>query len=64
MDWAADQIGMAHLMLARARLTHGRADAVGMILTEAMETAREWGAMTLVQRAGQMLRRQAADRTV
>lgn len=64
VDWAADQIGMAHLMLARARLTNSRAEAVGLILIEAMETAREWGAMTLVQRAEQMLRRQAADRTV
>lgn len=59
VDWAADQISMAHLMLARARLTHSRADAVGLILTEAMQTAREWGATTLVQRAAQMLRRQA-----
>jgi len=64
VDWAADQIGMAHLMLARARLTNSRADAVGLILTEAMETAREWGATALVQRAAQMLRRQAADRAV
>lgn len=64
VDWAADQLGMAHLMLARARLTNSRADAVGMILTEAMETAREWGAATLVQRATHMLHRQEAGRAV
>ena len=48
---AADQIGMAQLFLARARLTGGEARAVGLILAEAMETAREMGATALADRA-------------
>lgn len=60
VDWAADQIGMAHLKLAKARLTGVAAASVGLILTEAMETAREWSATALVQQAAQMLRRQEA----
>ena len=51
LDWAADQIGMAHLAMARARLTATEPRAVGLMLAEAMETAREWGAPTLMQRA-------------
>jgi hypothetical protein len=51
LEWAADQIGMAHLALAKARLTATQPRAVGMMLAEAMETAREWGAPALVQRA-------------
>lgn len=51
LDWAADQIGMAQLALARSRLTATPARAVGLMLAEAMETAREWGAPALVQRA-------------
>ena len=51
LEWVADQIGMAHLALAKARLTSTQPRAVGMILAEAMETAREWGAPALVQRA-------------
>ena len=42
---------MAHLALAKARLTGTEPRAVGMMLAEAMETAREWGAPALVQRA-------------
>lgn len=52
LDWAADQIGMAHLAMARGRLTETEPRAVGLMLAEAMETAREWGAPALVQRAG------------
>lgn len=52
LEWAADQIGMAHLALAKARLTATEPRAVGMMLAEAMETAREWGAPALIQRAG------------
>ena len=59
LEWAADQIGMAHLALAKARLTATRPRAVGMMLAEAMETAREWGAPALVQRAA-LLRLEAA----
>ena len=51
LDWAADQIGMAHLAMARGRLTKTEPRAVGLMLAEAMETAREWGAPALVQRA-------------
>ena len=51
LEWVADQIGMAHLALAKARLTATEPRAVGMMLAEAMETAREWGAPALVQRA-------------
>lgn len=51
LDWAADQIGMAHLMLARARLTGTQAQSVGMVLAEAATTAREWGATALAVRA-------------
>ena len=52
LAWAADQIGMAHLALAKARLTATEPRAVGMMLAEAIETAREWGASALIQRAG------------
>jgi hypothetical protein len=51
LDWAADQIGMARLFLARGRLTGVEARAVGLILAEAMETAREMGATALADRA-------------
>lgn len=51
LDWAADQIGMAQLFLARARLTGVEARSVGLMLAEAMETAREMGAPALSDRA-------------
>jgi hypothetical protein len=51
LDWAADQIGMAQLFRARARLTGTEAKAVGLMLAEAMETAREMGAPALADRA-------------
>ena len=51
VDWAADQIGMAHLAMARGRLTGTGPRAVGLMLAEALETAREWGAPALMQRA-------------
>ncbi|MDP3802917.1 hypothetical protein [Brevundimonas sp.] len=51
LEWAADQIGMAHLALAKGRLTGTEPRAVGMMLAEAMETAREWGAPALARRA-------------
>ena len=60
LEWAADQIGMAHLALAKARLTAAPPRAVGMMLAEAMETAREWGAPALVQRAALLQVRAAA----
>ncbi len=42
---------MAHLAMAKGRLTGTEPRAVGLMLAEAMETAREWGAPTLMQRA-------------
>lgn len=51
VDWAADQIGMAHLSMARARLTGTEPYAIGLILTEAMETAHEQGSRALAERA-------------
>lgn len=51
LDWAADQIGMARLVLARARLTGEVPRAVGLMLAEALETARELGAGALADRA-------------
>ena len=56
LDWAADQIGLAHVRLARARLT-GREDLshLGLILTEAAETARELGAGLIADRAREMM---------
>ena len=59
LAWAADQIGMAHLALAKGRLTATEPRAVGMMLAEAMETAREWGAPALVQRAASLQARAA-----
>ncbi|WP_420479935.1 hypothetical protein [Brevundimonas sp. FT23028] len=51
LDWAADQISMAKLAMARARLTGTPARMVGLMLAEALETAREEGAPTLADRA-------------
>ena len=51
LDWAADQMGMVHLALAKGRLTGTEPRAVGLMLAEAIETAREWGAPALMQRA-------------
>ncbi|GAA0644848.1 hypothetical protein [Brevundimonas lenta] len=51
LDWSADQIGMAHLACARGRLTGTEPRAVGLMLAEAMETARELGVPALAHRA-------------
>ena len=55
LDWAADQIGLAHVRLARARII-GQEDVshLGLILTEAAETARELGAGLIVDRAREL----------
>ena len=55
VDWAADQIAMARVALARPRLTGSEPRAVGLMLTEAMETAREYGATALARRAASVL---------
>ena len=60
LEWAADQIGMVHLALAKGRLTSTEPRAVGMMLAEAMETAHEWGAPALARRAA-VLQVQAAN---
>lgn len=51
LDWAAEQIGLARLAGARARLTGIAARNSGMMLTEAALTAREQGAPILAGRA-------------
>jgi len=51
LDWAADQIGMARLAMARGRLMGVEPHAVGLMLAEALETARECGAPALMERA-------------
>ena len=55
LDWAADQICMAHLALARSRLTRTAPHAVGLMLAEALETAREWGTPAVAARAAQAI---------
>lgn len=51
LDWAAEQIGLARLAAARARLAGGEPQAVGMMLAEAALTAREQGVPLLAERA-------------
>lgn len=55
LDWAADQIALARLALARERLTGHAPANLGLMLTEAAATAREQGATALADRA-EMLR--------
>ena len=51
LDWAADQIGMARLAMAKGRLMGVEPRAIGLMLAEAIETTREWGAPALAERA-------------
>lgn len=51
LDWAADQIGLAHVARARERLTGTKPAAIGMMLVEAAATARELGVGVLAARA-------------
>lgn len=53
LDWAADQIGMARLAMARARLMQVEPESVGLMLAEAAATARECGVPALAARADQ-----------
>ena len=68
LDWSADQIGMAHVALARTAMARAvltrspfagsRVEAppeLGLILTEAAATAREEGALVLAERAERLL---------
>ena len=56
LDWASDQIGMARIALARARWTGQAPRELGLMLTEAAATAREYGAPVLAQRAERLAR--------
>lgn len=60
LDWAADQIGMAGVALARARWTGQTPQGLGLMLTEAAETAHEQGAPVLAQRARRLIPRPQA----
>ena len=51
LDWAAEQIGLARVALARARWTGESPRGVGLMLAEAAQTAREYGAQALAERA-------------
>lgn len=59
LDWAAEQIGMAHVARARAGWTGESLDTLGLILVEAAETAREHGAPAVAQRAERLMERMA-----
>jgi hypothetical protein len=56
LDWAADQIGMAAVALARQRLGGPPPKDMGLILAEAAATANEWGAPALADRAERLRR--------
>ena len=56
LDWASDQIGMARIALVRARWTGQTPRELGLMLTEAAATAREYGAPVLAQRAERLAR--------
>jgi hypothetical protein len=51
LDWAAEQIGLARIGMARARLMGVEARGLGMVLSEAALTAREQGAETIARSA-------------
>lgn len=57
LDWAAEQIGLARIALARARWTGETPRAVGLMLAEAAQTAREHGAARLAERAERLIPR-------
>lgn len=57
LDWAAEQIGLARVALARARWTGESPRAVGLMLAEAAQTAREHGAVVLAERAERLIAR-------
>ncbi len=55
LDWAADQIGLARVALARARLCDAPAAQTGMMLATAAEVAHEEGCPALAARAEALL---------
>ena len=56
LDWSADQIGMAEILLARRRLGGPAPADLGLILAEAAATAREQGVEILAERAETLLK--------
>lgn len=55
--WAVDQIGLARIALAKARLLDRSAGPVRLVLVEAAAAARDEGAGMIADRADQVLRR-------
>ena len=55
LDWAADQISLAGVALARRRLGGPEPRRLNLILNEAVLTAREMGVPALAERAGLLL---------
>jgi len=60
--WAVDQIGLARIALAKARLLDRPAGPVRLVLVEAAAAARDEGAELIADRADHLLR-QVPDRT-
>jgi len=56
LDWAADQIGLARIALAAARLGDAAPSSLGLILAEAAATARELGVPILADQADRLAR--------
>jgi len=56
LDWASDQIALAHVGLAKDRLTGGARAGIGMMLVEAAAVAAEEGAPALAERARWLMR--------
>ena len=57
--WAVDQIGLARIALAKARLLDTSPGPVRLVLIEAAAAARDEGALLITDRAEQLLRRVA-----
>lgn len=55
VEWAADQIAMARLMIARAELMGAEPDQAAFVLSEAIEAAVDHGAPVLADRARGLL---------
>ncbi|MBU1324752.1 MAG: hypothetical protein KJ676_05880 [Alphaproteobacteria bacterium] len=55
LDWAADQIGLARVALARARLCDASAGQTGLMLAAAAEVATEEGCPLLARQAEALL---------
>jgi hypothetical protein len=55
LDWAADQIGLARVALARARLCDAPSGETGLMLATAVEVATEEGCPLLARQAEALL---------